>query len=169
MDKLTLDDRTTVLVAISEFDTRQALTDLIEREGHTLDTMTDRAREELGARLAKAVGRVKPWGRDMIRAVCAGKLQPGRDFVLAVMALRAVTNAVPMVWATAQAVTVYSSGQVEPGSLLTTASRKCVICIRPFIPHSWNDKCCSSECDSKRKQNGKAIERGEGTNGSQTN
>ena len=152
--------RTVVLVASSDGppmlgDIQRALIDLIRAEGHDPELMHDKDKEDLGGRLAKAVGRKKPWGRDIITAVKNGKLQPGRDFILAVMAMGGVARDAPQVWRTARVIQVYAAGNVKPGTLIDRDSRDCAYCQRPFIAHSWNDLCCSAECDRGRRDRAK--------------
>ena len=87
MNETTLQVKTSVLDSVTDFDTRQGLNDLIRAYGHEPDLIRDADKEIIAVKLSEVARRKKPWGHGIITAVKNGRLQAGREFTSAVMAL----------------------------------------------------------------------------------
>ena len=148
MDKVTLNDRTVVLTDITEFDTRQGLIDLIRAYGHDPDLIRDADKEVIAAKLSEVARRKKPWGRDIITAVKNGRLQAGREFTSAVMALLREKRGEPVPLTRGTPVQVLAVGDIHPGSIVFGSSRVCAnpACGVTFVSDIWNKRCCCRDC-----------------------
>ena len=154
MDKVTLNDRTVVLTDITEFDTRQGLIDLIRAYGHDPDLIRDADKEVIAAKLSEVARRKKPWGRDIITAVKNGRLQAGREFTSAVMALLREKRGEPVPLTRGTPVQVLAVGDIHPGSIVFGSSRVCAnpACGVTFVTDIWNKRCCCPDCSKAARK-----------------
>ena len=141
--------------AISDTSVRSALRLLLTEYHYHPDVVTVIQLEDVAVKLSAAAGKTPPWGWRYLRNVLNGKIDASVRLVNAIMALGATFDNVPLVWSTARPVQVYAAGNVKPGTLIDKDSRDCAYCQRPFIAHSWNDLCCSAECDRGRHDKAK--------------
>lgn len=108
--------------------------------------------EELGARMAKLVDRAEPWSYDSLR----GTLKGNKGFAITKemetalnMIMAQLDNAHPLQARLVQ-ITAYSiNGYVEPGSIITGKSERCV-CGVLFVRHHNFQRYCCRECPGRK-------------------
>lgn len=108
--------------------------------------------EELSSRMAKLVDRSEPWSYASMRGVINGHkgfaLTPEMETALN-MIMAQLDNAHPLQARLVQ-ITAYSiNGYVEPGSIITGKSERCV-CGVLFVRHHNFQRYCCRECPGRK-------------------
>jgi hypothetical protein len=152
-------------VAVTELDGRDMLMQLLQSENIPLAAAKGKDLQALAERLRgfAPTGKKANWSKDYLDNVLHGRkgFEHPAPLIQAIQAMLAAKRGLPEVWAKAYPVQVMASlNEVEPGSLVTTATRRCAnaACGRPFIPRAWNSKWCSDECNPRKRKHGKAHE-----------
>lgn len=138
-------------------DGRDALTRLIQQEGHDPMFISGAAMQDIAERLcefAPKTGRKAKWGKDYLDNVLKGRLDPSMSLIQAVMAMLQTKTGIPDVWAKARPMQLSVTADVKPGALVAVDSRDCgfAACGRPFIPVNYFQKYCSHECREAHRE-----------------
>jgi hypothetical protein len=157
MTKETQTTTQTTITTIGIADGRDALIQLVIKEGHNPEMISSPYLQSLADRLcafAPKTGRKAKWGRDYLDNVLKGRLDPSTALFQAVMAMMQTIAGTPDVWAMARPMQLSVSASVKPGALVAVNSRDCAFaaCGRPFIPVNFFQRYCSPECRERRKQ-----------------
>jgi hypothetical protein len=121
--------------------------ELLEVWGYNRYTLTDADKRKIGADLARFIGRTKPYSREYITNILAGR-HVGETVRVAILNLLAVADGAKIEQVKSQTVSVQAMGEVHPGSLILSNSRQCV-CGLWFVPRVPNQKYHTSSCRRK--------------------
>jgi len=104
--------------------------------------------QEIVERISALVGREPPWSRTIYHLVRAGHKPPSPAFGSAVLAFAYSLDGVHPLRAQATPVEVLAVGDVLPGALVLSDSRRCEspTCAVPFVPRVPWQRFCSRDC-----------------------
>jgi hypothetical protein len=132
-----------------DFATTEALLrDLASAWGYDPMALTDAQKREIGANIARFMGRAEPLSRSYVTNMLAGRT--GSEAIrTAVMGLLAVADGARVEQVKTHPVQCLTEHNVHAGALILTDSRLCV-CGLSFIPRCWNQKYHAAECRKLR-------------------
>lgn len=135
----------------------EALKDIFNHYGYDLAALSVEAKQEIANRLSEVAQHTPPWGWRYVHNFMAGNVQAGHDFKAAIVGLAAMIDGMSLMVVQGRPVMVTAVGTVRPGAIVYGDSRKCanVACPVHFVPRTWNQRFCSSECKRVSRSAGK--------------
>lgn len=122
--------------------------ELLEVWGYNRYALTDADRRKIGADLARFVGRSKPYSREYISNILAGR-HVGDKIRVAIWNLLMIADGLQIEQVKSQTVSVQAMGDVHPGSLILSGSVLCP-CGIWFVPRVPNQKYHTPACKKLR-------------------
>jgi hypothetical protein len=156
-----------IVIPVGQFEGQYTLSLVLEANGLTPETVKGKDLQRIAENLREfaPLGKKVTWNKDYLDNVMHARrgFDSPAPLIHAMHAYLKAHQGTPAIWAKAVEVTVKIAPGVvvTEGALVTRSSRVCAYegCQRPYVPNSWNQKCCHPVCTAAHNKMKKAARR----------